>query len=209
MFDPLSFITVRWNVLYSPQCIEPVGTRWWIRQLGFPNQSRWQWAKRRIFIRGYKSYYDTLSQSSLSNQFNLVVEYGAELSLKNSIIGGGYLHSHQHLYPEEFGPQQQQITSYNDKKDPNSIFIVKRTNQIQNERHFDDQLVRNGDFLWLQHNLTQRALHSHNYRAPLALNQFQVTGYGNVSILRMIWFCKETLNSSYKLLLNSLSFHEN
>ncbi|KAJ8876224.1 hypothetical protein PR048_024134 [Dryococelus australis] len=41
------------------------------------------------------------------------VAYGAVVTLKNHRTGGGYLHSHWHLYPEGVGARQQQarITS--------------------------------------------------------------------------------------------------
>ncbi len=34
---------------------------------------------------------------------------GAVISLKNHRTGGGYLHSHFHLYPEGVGAKQQQV----------------------------------------------------------------------------------------------------
>lgn len=37
------------------------------------------------------------------------VAYGAVLTLKNYRTGGGYLHSHQHLYPKGSGARQQQV----------------------------------------------------------------------------------------------------
>lgn len=37
------------------------------------------------------------------------VAYGAVISLKNHRTGGGYLHSHYHLYPEGVGARQQQV----------------------------------------------------------------------------------------------------
>lgn len=37
------------------------------------------------------------------------VAYGAILTLKNRRTGGGYLHSHWHLYPEGVGARQQQV----------------------------------------------------------------------------------------------------
>lgn len=39
----------------------------------------------------------------------LEVAYGAVISLKNHRTGGGYLHSHFHLYPEGIGARQQQV----------------------------------------------------------------------------------------------------
>lgn len=37
------------------------------------------------------------------------VAYGAVVTLKNHRTGGGYLHSHFHLYPEGVGARQQQV----------------------------------------------------------------------------------------------------
>lgn len=37
------------------------------------------------------------------------VAYGAILTLKNYKTGGGYLHSHYHLYPKGAGARQQQV----------------------------------------------------------------------------------------------------
>lgn len=39
--------------------------------------------------------------------------YGATITLKNHRTGGGYLHSHWHLYPEGVGARQQQVLGYN------------------------------------------------------------------------------------------------
>lgn len=37
------------------------------------------------------------------------VAYGAVVTLKNHKTGGGYLHSHYHLYPKDVGARQQQV----------------------------------------------------------------------------------------------------
>lgn len=37
------------------------------------------------------------------------VAYGAVLTIKNYKTGGGYLHSHHHLYPKGVGSRQQQV----------------------------------------------------------------------------------------------------
>ena len=39
----------------------------------------------------------------------LDVSFGAIVTLKNHRTGGGYLHSHWHLYPENVGAKQQQV----------------------------------------------------------------------------------------------------
>lgn len=43
--------------------------------------------------------------------YNIVldVSFGAIITLKNHRTGGGYLHSHWHLYPENVGAKQQQV----------------------------------------------------------------------------------------------------
>lgn len=38
------------------------------------------------------------------------VAYGSIVTIKNHKTGGGYLHSHFHLYPKGFGARQQQVT---------------------------------------------------------------------------------------------------
>lgn len=51
------------------------------------------------------------------------VAYGGVVSFKNHRTGGGYLHSHWHLYPEGVGARQQQITAYTHKDDNNKWII--------------------------------------------------------------------------------------
>ncbi|GFU10076.1 protein O-mannosyl-transferase 2, partial [Trichonephila clavipes] len=43
------------------------------------------------------------------------VAYGAVVTIKSHKTGGGYLHSHWHLYPKNVGVQQQQVTIYSHK----------------------------------------------------------------------------------------------
>lgn len=40
------------------------------------------------------------------------LSYGATITLKNHRTGGGYLHSHWHLYPEGVGARQQQVLGH-------------------------------------------------------------------------------------------------
>jgi dolichyl-phosphate-mannose-protein mannosyltransferase len=58
------------------------------------------------------------------------VAYGSLLTLKNSITGGGYLHSHMHLYPAGVGAKQQQVTTYSHKDGNNRWFIKKYAIQL-------------------------------------------------------------------------------
>lgn len=45
--------------------------------------------------------------------------------------------------------------------------------------------VRNGDLIRLEHIDTGRNLHAHRLLAPVTNKHFQVTGYGEVSVLSM------------------------
>lgn len=60
-------------------------------------------------------FYSSAFQSKLigNSLYNasmpLEVAYGAIITLKNHRTGGGYLHSHWHLYPEGVGARQQQV----------------------------------------------------------------------------------------------------
>ncbi|XP_014601229.1 PREDICTED: protein O-mannosyl-transferase 2, partial [Polistes canadensis] len=101
--------------------------------------------------------------------------YGATITLKNHRTGGGYLHSHWHLYPEEVGARQQQITTYS-HKDDNNLWLIKKydTDDIPSE----PVLVKQGDLIRLEHVITKRNLHSHKEIAPISKKHYQVTGYG-------------------------------
>ncbi|XP_077300535.1 protein O-mannosyl-transferase 2 [Arctopsyche grandis] len=106
------------------------------------------------------------------------VAYGAVITLKNHKTGGGYLHSHHHLYPENVGARQQQITTYT-HKDENNKWIVKPYNK---EKVDGIVLLRHGDLVRLEHKPTGRNLHSHREPAPLTKKHLQVTGYGEKGI---------------------------
>uniref|UniRef100_A0A1A9WTR6 Protein O-mannosyl-transferase 2 n=1 Tax=Glossina brevipalpis TaxID=37001 RepID=A0A1A9WTR6_9MUSC len=102
------------------------------------------------------------------------VAYGAVVTLKNHKTGGGYLHSHHHLYPKGFGARQQQITTYT-HKDDNNKWLIKPFNK---EPGKEVRFVRNGDLVRLEHLVTKRNLHSHPELAPMTRKHLQVTGYG-------------------------------
>nr|XP_049704697.1 protein O-mannosyl-transferase 2 [Helicoverpa armigera] len=106
------------------------------------------------------------------------VAYGALISLKNHRTGGGYLHSHHHLYPSGVGAKQQQVTTYT-HKDDNNRWIIKPYDKEQVE---GTVMVRSGDLVRLTHAPTGRNLHSHRERAPLTTKYMQVTGYGEDGI---------------------------
>ncbi|XP_063908323.1 protein O-mannosyl-transferase 2 isoform X2 [Zophobas morio] len=113
---------------------------------------------------------NSLHNASMPRQ----VAYGALITLKNHRTGGGYLHSHYHLYPENVGARQQQITTYT-HKDDNNKWLIKKYNT---EDTSGIVVVRSGDLVRLEHVPTKRNLHSHKEQAPITKKHFQVTGYG-------------------------------
>ncbi len=132
---------------------------------------------------------DTHWHSSICSCVLTEVAYGAILTLKNSVTSGAYLHSHDHLYPEEIGGGQQQITTYA-HKDENNQWHIKRHNKMPPSWNSTKpvDLVRHGDLLRLEHFVTGRNLHAHRVLAPITIKQFQVTGYGLVSIAPILIF---------------------
>ena len=112
--------------------------------------------------------------------------YGALVTLKNARVGGGYLHSHYHLYPEGVGAKQQQVTSYA-HKDDNNKFLVKKWNEeppfpyTKEWREISNvEYVKHGDLVRLEHVVSRRNIHTHQEPAPVSKKQYQVTGYGEV-----------------------------
>ena len=104
------------------------------------------------------------------------VAYGASVTLKSVKTGGGYLHSHWHLYPEGVGARQQQVTGYS-HKDDNNKWIIKKFDVEPTEGE-EVTLVKNGDLVRLEHLPTSRNLHSHREIAPVTKQHYQVTCYG-------------------------------
>ncbi|XP_063853817.1 protein O-mannosyl-transferase 2-like isoform X3 [Scylla paramamosain] len=127
------------------------------------------------------AFQSQLEGNSLYNaSMPLELAYGAEITLKNARTGGGYLHSHIHLYPEGVGARQQQITTYS-HKDFNNKWLVKKWNEEPADWEDEDEpieLVKNGDLVRLEHVPTGRNLHSHREAAPVTKRHHQVTGYG-------------------------------
>lgn len=101
------------------------------------------------------------------------VAYGAIVTIKNHKTGGGYLHSHYHLYPKGVGARQQQITTYT-HKDENNRWLLKPYNQEPPTSEQPIQTVRHGDLIRLEHIQTGRNLHAHAESAPLTKTHFQV-----------------------------------
>lgn len=99
------------------------------------------------------------------------VAYGAIVTLKNYKTGGGYLHSHPHLYPKNVGARQQQITTYT-HKDDNNKWLIKPYNK---ETIPELQILKNGDLIRLEHIATRRNLHTHREMAPITPKHYQVS----------------------------------
>lgn len=108
------------------------------------------------------------------------VAFGSIITLKSNDIGGGYLHSHWHLYPEGIGARQQQVTAYT-HKDLNNKWIVKPFDR-ENVEDKEPVILKNGDFVRLEHLMTKRNLHSHKEVAPITKKHYQVTCYGENGI---------------------------
>ncbi|XP_033217409.1 protein O-mannosyl-transferase 2 [Belonocnema kinseyi] len=125
----------------------------------------------------YSSEFQSLLQGNSLHNATMPrqLAYGASITLKNHRTGGGYLHSHWHIYPEGIGARQQQITTYS-HKDDNNLWLVKKydTEEIPEK----PVLVKHGDLIRLEHVVTRRNLHSHKEIAPVSKKHYQVTGYG-------------------------------
>jgi len=134
-------------------------------------------------------HFSSLFQSALEGNFlhnasmPRDLAYGAMVTLKNARVGGGYLHSHYHLYPEGVGARQQQVTSYG-HKDDNNKFLVKKWNEdpplpyTQAWNDMEPEFVKHGDLVRLEHIISRRNIHTHQEPAPVSKKQYQVTGYG-------------------------------
>eukprot|EP00730_Choanoeca_flexa_P014094 TRINITY_DN6033_c0_g1_i1.p1 TRINITY_DN6033_c0_g1~~TRINITY_DN6033_c0_g1_i1.p1 ORF type:complete len:773 (+),score=123.18 TRINITY_DN6033_c0_g1_i1:81-2321(+) len=111
----------------------------------------------------------------------LYLGYGSVVTIKHAQYAGALLHSHPHLFPKEYG-QQQQVTGYL-HKDDNNKWIIKAAHLLS-DQHDDyslyngSQLLRSGNRIRLEHMLTRRNLHSHPIVAALNKHHYQVTAYG-------------------------------
>ncbi|KAJ5110822.1 hypothetical protein N7532_001357 [Penicillium argentinense] len=115
------------------------------------------------------------------------VSFGSRITLRHHNTQGGYLHSHNHMYPT--GSKQQQVTLY-PHKDENNIFIMENQTQplgpygeIEGAHAWDNQTVsfiEDGSVIRLYHAITHRRIHSHDERPPVteADWQFEVSAYG-------------------------------
>ena len=122
------------------------------------------------------------------------VAFGSRVSFRHWNTQGGYLHSHNHMYPT--GSKQQQITLY-PHKDENNVWILENQTQpeipptkegenatsIPGPTAWDEiptTSIKNGDVLRIFHVVTSRRLHSHDQKPPVTEADWQkeVTAYG-------------------------------
>ena len=116
------------------------------------------------------------------------VAFGSEVSLRHHNTQGGYLHSHNHMYPG--GSKQQQITLY-PHKDENNVFLLENQTQpvtadnitIAGPRAWSNlttEWIKDGDVIRLYHLTTHRRIHSHDVRPPITEAEWQqeVSAYG-------------------------------
>jgi len=122
------------------------------------------------------------------------VAFGSRVSIRHHNTQGGYLHSHNHMYPT--GSKQQQITLY-PHKDENNVWLLENqtqpsippTKEGENATFIDGpfawdtlkpSLIKDGDILRIYHTMTSRRLHSHDQRPPVTEADWQqeVSAYG-------------------------------
>jgi len=118
----------------------------------------------------------TITESTFHNMnIQKYLSYNLDVKFENPVVKGGYLHSHPQNYPKGYGLRQQMVTGYL-HEDPNNFWFFKPWGSgVMNK---DDNLVRNGDLIVLEHRTTGRNLHSHKFHAPVSSEHYQVTGYG-------------------------------
>jgi dolichyl-phosphate-mannose-protein mannosyltransferase len=114
------------------------------------------------------------------------IAFGSRVSLRHHNTQGGYLHSHNHMYPT--GSKQQQITLY-PHKDENNVWILENQTIPEMEPKLSGPMawdnlnltnIKDGDTIRLYHISTHRRLHSHDQRPPVTEADWQqeVTAYG-------------------------------
>ncbi|KFZ06161.1 hypothetical protein V501_07659 [Pseudogymnoascus sp. VKM F-4519 (FW-2642)] len=117
------------------------------------------------------------------------VALGSRVSIRHHNTQGGYLHSHNLMYPG--GSKQQQITLY-PHKDENNVWLLENTTQpldvngenINGSYAWDTisppAFLKDNDVIKLFHIPTNRRLHSHDVRPPVTEADWQneVSAYG-------------------------------
>ena len=113
---------------------------------------------------------------------------GSRVSIRHHNTHGGYLHSHNHMYPT--GSKQQQITLYPHKDENNAWLLENQTQplgldgeEIKGIKAWDaiePVPIVDGSIVRLYHVITDRRLHSHDVRPPVSEAEWQneVSAYG-------------------------------
>ncbi|KZF20608.1 glycosyltransferase family 39 protein [Xylona heveae TC161] len=110
----------------------------------------------------------------------LEIAIGSRATLKNMGYGGGLLHSHVQTFPE--GSQQQQVTCYHHKDANNDWFFYPNRFEQDYDPERPLRFIADGDTIRLIHAQTGRNLHSHQIAAPETKADYEVSGYGNLTI---------------------------
>jgi Dolichyl-phosphate-mannose--protein O-mannosyl transferase len=121
-----------------------------------------------------------LRGTSVGRDSPLEVAYGSLVTIKNMGYGGGLLHSHVQTYPE--GSTQQQVTCYHHKDANNNWFFYPNRHDVPYDPNAPPRFIGNGDVVRLLHAQTGRNLHSHTIPAPITKSQWEVSGYGNLTV---------------------------
>ena len=124
-------------------------------------------------------FQSTLNSKAMEN-VPVDVAFGSKVSIRHWNTQGGYLHSHDHMYPD--GSKQQQVTLY-PHKDENNVWLLENQTQpegldgpIEGPRAWDAipiSYIEDGDVLKLYHVTTHRRVHSHDVRAPVTEADWQ------------------------------------
>ncbi|VVT46614.1 uncharacterized protein SAPINGB_P001301 [Magnusiomyces paraingens] len=107
----------------------------------------------------------------------LDVAYGSEVTIRCQGRGAGLLHSHKSRYPK--GSKQQQITTYFARDNNNKWRIeFPRWESVYNKNK-TIRYVMDGETIRLNHPSSSKNLHSHNIKAHVTRDHYEVSAYGN------------------------------
>lgn len=180
-----------------------------------------------VFLLAFKVHFDLLYKSgtgdaNMSSLFQANLE-GSDVgggprdvtighlfvTIKNQGLTGGLLHSHVQTYPE--GSKQQQVTTYS-HKDSNNNWIFQRSRSVgyyDTETNKEVEYVKDGMMVRLIHPMSGRNLHTHDVQAPVQKAEYEVAGYGNMTVgdLKDDWIVEimENYGAEDKSVLHPLS----
>lgn len=115
-----------------------------------------------------------LQGTTIPGSTDAPIGYGSIVTIRHIQTKGGYLHSHEHYYPE--GSKQQQITLY-PHLDANNEWVIEPYN-FTTPDHFVP--ITHDTKIRLRHRITGRRLHSHDEKPPVTDRDWQkeVSCYG-------------------------------